>query len=528
MIEQLNKIQMKTLHNNIGFLLALLSIFTFSCADEIDPVIAELDTDRAFAPVNLEAVVRNQTTIEVDWTIKASVSEYVVEFYEDSLNFNTVVRTLTVSPDSLPVREQFFGDTRYSIRVKSVSSNPNLGESTWAETTIRTEAENIFLPFQDYDVLWDEITVRFPENSEVTRLVINPGNIEKTISAAEAAAGVATIPDLSGSTEYTITLFSNNSPRGQLMVSSLIDPTSPNVTLVNPGDDIAGAIASTIAGNIVLLNPGDYFSSAGSITIDKNISIRGQYPYNRPVIYNAFDLVDGANDTQLIDLEMNGDAGATTTVITLDEAGVVFGSVLISGCYIHDYGRQLISGSNASELNSFTVDNSIVSNFISGGGDFIDFRGGHVNSILLTNSTFNNTPAARDFIRLDDSSGNFPGSTSEVVIENCTLYAIANSEDRVFYVRFVENDLTIRNTLIAETDAFYTRETNASPINMSNNNYYNAEGFYTAGYRSESAFQYDQGNFTTLDPGFVDAENGDFTITNQTLLDNQIGDPRWR
>lgn len=519
---------MKNLHKNIGFVLAILSLFTFSCADDIEPEITELNTDRAFAPVNLNAVVRNQTTIEVDWTVKESVSEYVVEFYEDSLDFNSVVRTLTVLPDSLPVRETFFGDTRYSIRVKSISSDPDLGESTWAETTVRTDAENIFLPFQDYDVLWDEITVRFPENSEVTRLVINPGNIEKIISAAEATAGVVTIPELVGSTEYTITLYSNNSPRGQLLVNSLIDPSSANVTLVNPGDDIAGAIASTMAGNIVLLNPGDYFSGAGDITIDKAITIQGQYPYDKPVIYNAFDLVGGASNTQFIDLEMDGDAGETATVITLDEEGIEFGPVLISGCYIHDYGRQLISGSKASELVSFTVDNSIVSNFIAGGGDFIDFRGGHVDRVTLMNSTFNNTPAARDFIRLDDSSDEFPGQTSIVEIDHCTLYAISNSEDRVFYVRFLENDLSISNTLIAETDAFYTRESNASPINMNNNNYYNAEGFHTSGYRSESGFQFDQGAYTTLDPGFANAEMGDFTISNQTLLDNQIGDPRWR
>ena len=42
-----------------------------------------------------------------------------------------------------------------------------------------------------------------------------------------------------------------------------------------------------------------------------------------------------------------------------------------------------------------------------------------------------------------------------------------------------------------------------------------------------SAF-YDSGNFTELDPGFVDASSGDFTVTNQTLLDNAVGDPRWR
>ena len=32
----------------------------------------------------------------------------------------------------------------------------------------------------------------------------------------------------------------------------------------------------------------------------------------------------------------------------------------------------------------------------------------------------------------------------------------------------------------------------------------------------------------TLDPGFTDAANGNFKVSNQTIIDNEIGDPRWR
>ena len=33
---------------------------------------------------------------------------------------------------------------------------------------------------------------------------------------------------------------------------------------------------------------------------------------------------------------------------------------------------------------------------------------------------------------------------------------------------------------------------------------------------------------TEADPGFVDAVNGDFTITNEDMIYEQVGDPRWR
>ena len=32
---------------------------------------------------------------------------------------------------------------------------------------------------------------------------------------------------------------------------------------------------------------------------------------------------------------------------------------------------------------------------------------------------------------------------------------------------------------------------------------------------------------TEADPQFKDATNGDFTVQNQTLIDAQVGDPRW-
>jgi hypothetical protein len=32
---------------------------------------------------------------------------------------------------------------------------------------------------------------------------------------------------------------------------------------------------------------------------------------------------------------------------------------------------------------------------------------------------------------------------------------------------------------------------------------------------------------TSVDPGYTDAANGGFTISNQTLMDNQVDDPRW-
>ncbi len=515
---------MKNIFKSIGLAVVALSMFTISCSDDIDPVIENLNLDRPLAPVNLRAFIRNQTAIELSWNVNQNISEYIVEFSQDSLDFNSIIRTVSILPDSLPLTENFEGETQYSARVKAIRENGE--ESSWAEIAVMTAIENILEPFEGGDIAATSVTFRWPAGSEVTNFTINPGNIVRPITEAEKVAGEATIEGLIGSTAYTITLFDGAKRRGVVEFETLVD--IGNATAVYPEDDLLAIIAAATDGDVLALFPGTY-DSLGTIALDKSLTIRGVYPFNRPIMEGAtFDLVNGVQQFELLDLELNGYEGTTSIVINLAEESVDFGDVSISGCFIHDYGTQLIYGNVASTLESFSVENSVISDFVLGGGDFIDFRPAFVANIALTNSTFNNTPSERRFIRLDEASAfSGTGLKTTVNIDHCTIYNSVGN-DRLLYVRFLDNSISVTNTIIAETEAFYTRDSNTSPIDLNNNNYFNAEGFHTAGYRSESAFQYDQGSFFTLDPGFGNAEEGDFTISNQILLDNQIGDPRWR
>jgi hypothetical protein len=85
----------------------------------------------------------------------------------------------------------------------------------------------------------------------------------------------------------------------------------------------------------------------------------------------------------------------------------------------------------------------------------------------------------------------------------------------------------VKNTLIAATDGYYTNQPTTTQPTFVNNNYFGAAGFATAAYVTNAKHD-NSGTHTTLDPGFANAAAGDFTLSNQTLIDNQIGDPRWR
>ena len=514
---------MKTKHIFLGILAGLFSLAFVACDDNIDPLVEELEFERVFSPTGLTARIRNLTTIELTWNIRDDADHYVVEFSEDSLVFASIVRTVEVLPDELPLRETFDGETRYSARVKGVS-NSGVEDSKWSAVTIKTDAENIFLAIQDGDIDATVATLRWTPNSEVTNFIINPGNTSRAITADEKAAGVATIEGLTGDTEYTVTLMKGTKQRGSVIFTTLIDVG--NATRVYPTDDLSAVIAAAAPGDVLVLYPGDYTVYSGLITIDKSITIRGLYPYDKPKVHIQFNIENAAQAVELIDLDMNGD-GTLSDVARFNTAGVTFGYLKITGCNIHDFTRSFVAGNVASTIESVIIDNCVLTNVLTSGGDFLDFRTTYLTDLSVTNSTFNNCAPGRDFVRMDAASGfSGTGLNSNVLIDHCTLYGVSNTTDRILYVRFLTNTLTVKNTLIAATDGYYTNQANSSQPICSNNNYFNAAGFYTDAYVTGAKIDI-SGTHTTLDPGFTDVATGNFKVTNQTLIDNAVGDPRW-
>jgi hypothetical protein len=508
---------MKT-YLSIPLIIATMSFVWLACEDLADPIVEEIEFDRALAPTGLESRIRNQITVELDWNVRNDADHYVVEFSEDSLEFNTIIFTDEVRPDELPYQKTFAGETRYSARVKAVGTD-GLAESKWSVVTIETDAENIFLPIAPGNVQETYAILNWPAGSDVTHFVINPGNTERQITAEEIAAGEATLGGLTVATDYTVTIYNGSKRRGTI---PFFTTRSANVF---PENDLAAVIAEAVDGAELVLAAGNY-TTAAVISLNKSLSIVAQDPNNRPVVNVAFDIAAGVADVELADLELVGTN--YTTVFNLTTAGVEHNSISISNCKIRDYGRQLIYGNVAAKLGSLTIDNCVVSNFIAGGGDFIDFRQAYVTNVSVTNSTFHNAPNGRDFIRLDAATTyTATGLTSTVLIDHCTFYGVSNTQDRILYVRFDANSLTVKNSIFAATDGYFTNQPATTQPVCSKNNYFNAAGFITPAYVTNAKHD-DSGTHTTLDPGFLDPTNGDFTISNQALIDDAIGDPRWR
>lgn len=71
----------------------------------------------------------------------------------------------------------------------------------------------------------------------------------------------------------------------------------------------------------------------------------------------------------------------------------------------------------------------------------------------------------------------------------------------------------------------FSDNSNTAEPTFDNNNYFNTKNLVSEGGDEKAKFFDTDG--TTLDPGYADAANGDFTLSQEDLIYNQVGDPRW-
>jgi len=528
---------MKTKYILKGLLaMSLLVVFAAGCESYNEAVLTDIGAVRELSPLELKASIKKQTTVELNWTVSEDADHYVVEIAAGDPEFKTIFKTLEVNAAELPLQVVLEGETVYSIRVKAVSSRDK-EDSKWSVITATTLSEQLFLAGEFDDILGKEVTLRWIPNSSVSKIELIPTDPTKaavthTITAEEKESGVATVTGLSSLSLYTADLYNNTSRRGSQKLETDID-LSDGIE-VGPTDDLAIKVANAASNDILILKPGDYTSQISTIVLAKGVTIRGLRKFDKPKLKLTFNISPGViDDVNLINLNLTGAAGNKIDVLRYAATGN-YGNLLISGCIIHDYDRTFIganSGFNAN-IKSIIVDNSVVTNVGTlGTGSFIDFRAAFADKIEFRKSTFNNCVPGAAFIRSDNPANPSPfgAVTTDILIENCTLYGVTNtiatSGLQILYVRFVDNAAVVRNSIFAATAARYANQSTTNNPTFENNNYFNASTLNVAA-PLELYLRTDTAG-TALDPQFVNAASGDFTIKNQVLIGRKVGDPRW-
>lgn len=500
------------------------------CEDNLDPVLESLELNRVLSPINLTAKIRNRTTVELNWTASPTAERYVVEFSESS-DFSTVVKTAEVVGEDLPLSVAMAGETLYNIRVKGVKEGKQ--DSKWSTITAQTDVENIFTALPVGNIEATSVKLNWPAGSEVTGFLIMPGNIQRAITSEEKAAGEAVITGLTGETTYTVQLLNGAKHRGSAIFTTLID--LGGAIKVEPTDDYVSILKAANDGDVFAFMPGEY--TIGKLSITKNISIKGVRPANRPIIHALLSLEAGVS-LEVKDIIFDGaEAGGAGIkgdhVFQLNTAAVAYGNIKFDGCLMRNYLKGIMYLNVAANAESITINNCIITAIDCNGGDFFDCRLGTPKIVNFTNNTVYGLGMARDIFRIDDKSSSFPGVAPKITVDHNTFVGVANdAARRIFYVRWVGNDITFTNNIIASTNGILGVSSTSSQAypqikTIGNNNYFSAPGFSTGGSANALAIYDVSATAKKLDPGFSSAASGNFKVTNQDVIDANIGDPRW-
>ena len=493
-----------------------------SCGDDVLKEITELNVSRLFSPVGIEARVVNKTSVRLNWSKTDKATSYEIEVYEGNNASGAPVFTAKgVTMDDLPYTiPSLGGETTYTIQVKAVGEG--ISESKWVSAQVTTEAEQLFLPVVPEDIAATTATLRWTAGQQADKIVLTPGNIEHAVTAAEIAAGAATVSGLTAETSYTARLMKGTATRGTVSFTTLLD--LGGAIAVNPGDDITALFQGAQEGDVFALLPGTYTSE--DITITKSISIKGAKTADRPVLQGTIFRVEGGAGLVLQNLILDGTGSLGGNQAIIYGAGT-FGDLAIEGCDIKNYTKGTLYVNNATLIESVSITNTIYSNIECNGGDFIDFRNGLAKKFDFINNTAYNSALARDFFRMDaGGSTNFPDVNSIITIRNNTFDKVSDGNNRrMLYIRLAKHEITFEKNILSNTQGYYSNQAATNVVKFNKNNYFNAPNFTAS--TQANAKNDASGTHLSENPGYANAAAGNFTISNEELKFQGIGDSRW-
>lgn len=519
------------------FMVAGLALLAFAACSEPDDEITSINYGRNFSPTDVKASVRNRTNVELSWTIMDGIQSYNVEVYaNDSLTFaGSPVKSFSVTPDQVPVTiKGLEGETAYSFRVQAISDKAP--DSKWSGAYAKTDSEQILKTVAEDDIKGSSVTLRWPAGEEAATITLTPGDIVYNITAADIAAGAATITGLEPETEYTAVMKrASGATRGKISFKTGIDLADTDI-LVKAGEDIVEAVANAPEGYRLVLEGGEYpvakggdepAEFGGALKITKKLAIKGLRQNDHPLIKGRIE-VQADFDIDQVSLDGTGTDGGQCFNFN-GEANL--DHLNVTNCEISNYTKGFFYLNVAILVNTINIDNCVISNIECSGGDFFDSRKGGYNIFNVKNSTIYECAKERDVFRMDDASSAV-SATPVITVDHNTFYNVGSggANYRVFYIRFPENKITFTNNIMVGTN--YKRglanqaKTDPDPT-LDNNVYFNTQNLMSAGETADASITWFDTKGVELDPQFKDAANGDFTVQSDNVKDTKAGAPRW-
>ncbi|MCU0377302.1 MAG: DUF5123 domain-containing protein [Bacteroidales bacterium] len=539
---------MKKINIISGLIPVLFSLLLINaCKEEIDPIVEQLDFDRAFTPVGLTAAVSDVTKVTLGWSSVKNADHYTLEICEGT-DFTpaSLVKSVEVpvSDDVVVVYSYVLpaGDTQFSARVKAVSALTGVDESKWTVVEFRTAPEDLFTGYRSEMTGLNSCIVRWKPGVVATDLAFDNGTSETLypITAGELAAGAKTLTGVPNAS-YEVKLMNTTFSRGS--INLLIEGD----ILLAPGGDLNAALDATPSGGVLILTNGTKYGLTEPDTVTSSIKIRGLYPDNLPTIYlmtgapiayHMFDIGTAmtASDSLVfenVDISCYyDDAGVTKHrgVIDQEASAFIIGAIKFNNCIIRNSGRSAIRlrGNAAGQvINNVEFNNCIMYDFAfdSHYGVLNGATTGNFINIRFRNSTVYNIRGG--IINYGSGAG-----CQSVVVDNCTFNAVTmDAASARYFIDFgttgnlSNGTLQISDCIFGQTSAIANGVRNNLMVLSVTGSYYTSDFVNVSGsiipsmtsYAGASTSLWSNpvgGVFTFADPNFAGAATA--------------GDPRWK
>jgi hypothetical protein len=211
---------------NTFAILAFCSFALLSCEKETDDEVEKID--QLFRPVLFRAAVE-ETNVTLTWTPIAGAT-YALEISKDSLLFETDLQVIYLDKQvTTHLVEELWSSSRYSARIKAVSTDASIKDSGYKEITFFTGKENIFYGVTDENIGSDHVLLKWIAGKNVSHIeVMKEGDPEDNIisnllTEEDIRIGQKDIVGLSPGTTYIFKIYNGEKPRGTTTVTTKVN-----------------------------------------------------------------------------------------------------------------------------------------------------------------------------------------------------------------------------------------------------------------------------------------------------------------
>ncbi len=547
------------MNKNIKLLTAALMVLmlgTFSSCEEFG-FQADDSYKRLFSPVTFGSENITATSVDLSISKVSEADTYVIEFSEDSLLFSTIVRTVELKAENLSYASgsksvyltriiDLKGATRYSARMKAVSSVGDIPESKWDLLTFVTRSEQIFKNVLSNEKTDMSVILRWDAaGSGITHIMLT-NTLTSTssridLTTEDKTASMKLIEGLNGSTTYMADIYNNDNKRGSITFRTNESVPSEGRVIRLTGTENLNELLAAESGDLTLVMPaGSMFAAewidptsgntSFTLPLSDNITkltfwgVEGDV--KAKIHTTSIKLGAGITELRFKNVEFYGKASTADYVLNENTTRAIT-HISFEDCEVHTVRGvvRMQNDGNSTTLEKVLFKNTIVHDI----GNYGITHTGAANTKLLdleiTECTFYN---------ITDPMCNLKNVASSVVIDQCTFYnAFGNGRYFLqFNSTFLPEKLVVSNCIFGQMnatvlDGTQTMRASNPKITASffTDSYKTVDCFVHTGYPMSGIIEY----IGTSSDLFVNPATFNFRIKDSNFAGKETaGDPRWR